>query len=107
MSHNHRWGDWFRYDHIVTRIDGSLAPLSFPKNVKRMSKLRERRQCLQCGDIQDRIVKEKTIRNDRIERIAADMWRAENPETSVFACDIQTKKKYRKRAQAEIKRNQT
>jgi len=35
---------------------------------------------------------------DELERMAADMWRRDNPDTSVFLCDAATKEKYRKLA---------
>ena len=38
------------------------------------------------------------MEEDRIERLAADLWRAENPTQSVFACDAETKRVYRARA---------
>lgn len=36
-----------------------------------------------------------------IERLAADLWRRENPDMSVFACDAKMKDEYRQRILAE------
>lgn len=32
---------------------------------------------------------------DRLERAAAELWRRDNPTQSIFACDLQTKIRYR------------
>ena len=36
-----------------------------------------------------------------LERLAADLWRRENPDMSVFACDVGMKEKYRDRVRDE------
>jgi hypothetical protein len=38
---------------------------------------------------------------DDLERRAADLWRKENPDASVFSCDAATKTRYRARVLAE------
>lgn len=35
--------------------------------------------------------------NDTVERAAAALWRAENPDKSVFACEAEEKERYRQR----------
>jgi len=38
------------------------------------------------------------VRGRTLEQIAADLWRADNPDASVFDCDANTKEFYRARA---------
>jgi len=38
------------------------------------------------------------VRGRTLEQIAADLWRADNPDASVFDCDVSTKDYYRERA---------
>src|SRR4029077_9753113 len=38
------------------------------------------------------------LEEDAVERLAADLWRADNPTQNVFNCDAETKQAYRKRA---------
>jgi len=38
------------------------------------------------------------VRGRTLEQIAADLWRADNPDASVFDCDASTKEFYRERA---------
>jgi hypothetical protein len=40
--------------------------------------------------------------DDELEQLAADMWRRDNPEVSVFLCDADTKARYRQLAYAAL-----
>lgn len=42
------------------------------------------------------------LEDDPVERLAASLWREDNPTMSVFACDAETQERYRQRAREAL-----
>lgn len=54
----HKWSKWKQYNYHYVLVPGFLAPTAIQGKQFGMTDLRQRRECLDCGKVQDVLVLE-------------------------------------------------
>lgn len=55
--HFHKWGKWEQYEHHYSMTPGIIAPIAVQGKIFNCIDIRQRRYCLKCNKMQDRLVK--------------------------------------------------